>query len=170
MFFNQGGGGGFHFGGGGGPFGGGGGGGERQIFKGSEVDEWGEKQYEEMVSSPDLGQFTAVVFYKSQASGDLKSAILEVHKTYSSMMKVAAINCGIKQGVCNNEKISDGKSRLMLFWKDGEKKTLQKKKVFYREFQRKTTQQVGVHRLARCFREPKESGSAQEVVPAGKRG
>jgi len=131
MFFNQGGGGGFHFGGGGGPFGGGhGGGGERQIFKGSDVEEWGEKQYEEMVSSPSVGEFTAVVFYKSHASENLKNAILDVHKTYNAMMKVAAINCGIKQGVCNNEKISDGKSRLMLFWKDGDKKTLQKKKFF----------------------------------------
>jgi len=137
MFFNQGGGGGgggFHFGGGG-PFGGGGqrGGGERQIFKGTDISEWGQEQYDEMASSMNIGEFTTVVFYKAAGANNLKDAILDVHRTYSNMMKIAAVNCGIKQSVCNGgerEKITDGKSRLVIYWREGEKKTLQKKKYF----------------------------------------
>merc|ERR1719193_2720642 len=123
-----GGGGGFHFGGGG-PFGGGGqrGGGERQIFKGTDISEWGQEQYDEMASSMNIGEFTTVVFYKAAGANNLKDAILDVHRTYSNMMKIAAVNCGIKQSVCNGgerKKITDGKSRLVIYWREGEKKTL----------------------------------------------
>jgi len=138
-------GGGDGFGFGGDPFGGGGGRGggqqHRSIFKGSDVLEWSETQFDEMIANQNVGEFHVVVFYQSTAADGVKDSVLELHKTYNQFMTIAAVNCKLKgSSICGSsdrEKINVGQSaKLVIYWKNGDKK--QQRKRYSGNFQGRT--------------------------------